>query len=189
MGSAKARLCLLVCGFVFMHGVQAVLAGGTVDKKIAVPGHGALVLEAPKSWEMQVRQPPNDLPPTIKFGASSGEAFAVLVTALWEQSGANSDFDTEQGIRRLAQEARDRISSQAVEKNVKVLPLGSSGPGYYFTATDRAPKPGEFKYLAQGVTKVGGLVCTFTVLTMTKQSSVQSRALEMLRNARHVASN
>jgi hypothetical protein len=42
---------------------------------------------------------------------------------------------------------------------------GESGMGYYFSATDRAPKPGEFKYLTQGILHIGELVASFTILS------------------------
>jgi hypothetical protein len=70
-----------------------------------------------------------------------------------------------------------------------VLPLqeikGVDGRGFYFTATDRAPKPGEAKYLTQGIIRVGEISLAFTVLTNDGQEAVVRAALEMLRTAVH----
>jgi hypothetical protein len=69
------------------------------------------------------------------------------------------------------------------------LPLqeikGVDGRGCYFTATDRAPRPGEAKYLAQGIIRVGEIVLAFTVLTNDGQEAVVRSAFDMLRTAVH----
>ena len=61
---------------------------------------------------------------------------------------------------------------------------GRSGPGYCFSATDRAPQPGEYKYLTQGIVRVGELSVTFTILTNDGQEAVVKQALEALKGAR-----
>ena len=67
------------------------------------------------------------------------------------------------------------------------LPLeelsGAKGPGYYFSATDKAPKPEEFAYLTQGMLLVGELAVTFSVLTNDGQEKVRDAALDMLKRA------
>jgi hypothetical protein len=60
---------------------------------------------------------------------------------------------------------------------------GRSGPGFYFSATDRAPKPGEYKFLTQGIVRVGELSVTFTILTNDGQEAVVKQALEALKGA------
>ena len=55
---------------------------------------------------------------------------------------------------------------------------GRSGPGFY-SATDRAPKPGEFKFLTQGIVRVGELAVTFTIPN-DGQEAVVKQALEAL---------
>ena len=62
---------------------------------------------------------------------------------------------------------------------------GTAGKGFYFCATDRAPKPGEYKYLTQGTIRVGELLVTFTILTNDGQAGVVSGAMMMLKTARH----
>jgi hypothetical protein len=57
------------------------------------------------------------------------------------------------------------------------------GPGFYFSATDRAPKPDEYKFLTQGVVRVGELSVTFTILTNDGQDAVVKQALDALKSA------
>ena len=64
---------------------------------------------------------------------------------------------------------------------------GTSGVGYYFSATDRAPAPGEYRYMTQGMISVGALAVTFTILTNDGQSGVVDDALAMVSRAAHVA--
>ena len=74
----------------------------------------------------------------------------------------------------------------AVEKDIKLVEFkGASGPGFYFFATDSAPRPGEFTYMTRGVLAVGELSVMFTVLTNKGQDNEIEAGLAMLRSAVH----
>ena len=63
--------------------------------------------------------------------------------------------------------------------------LGASGKtGYYFSATDRAPEPGGYKYLTQGVLGMHELRVAFTVLANGQSQEPTAQALELLRSLR-----
>ena len=49
--------------------------------------------------------------------------------------------------------------------------------------TNSAPKPGEFKYLTQGIAHVGDINLAFTILTNDGQETVVTDALDMIRRA------
>ena len=80
-----------------------------------------------------------------------------------------------------------RLLFKQIEGRGVFYPYGASGPGYYFTATDRAPKAGEYKYLLQGMVKVSELVVTFTILTNAGQEPIAHQALSMIKSAVHLA--
>ncbi len=61
--------------------------------------------------------------------------------------------------------------------------VGPNSRGYYFFATDRAPAPGEWKYLTQGAVQVGAIALTFTILTNDGQEADAKAALELIRLA------
>ena len=65
---------------------------------------------------------------------------------------------------------------------------GTEGRGFYFSATDRAPVPGEYKYLTQGIIRVGEIALAFTVLTNDGQEAVVKAALAVLQTAVHRSS-
>ena len=98
-----------------------------------------------------------------------------------------SPVSTKDSIRQQVERSADEAKSQAAEKTIRVIEFaGSSGPGYYFSATDRAPKPGEYKFVTQGMLKVSDLVVTFTILTNDGQEQVSRDALSMLKSAVHI---
>jgi len=64
----------------------------------------------------------------------------------------------------------------------------ASGAPFVVLVTPVAPaKPGEYKYLAQGLLGVGTELVSFTILTNDGQEAVVDAALELLRSARLVA--
>lgn len=149
--------------------------------------HGTFQVKVPESWKDSVAQPDGGLPPTITFTPKAGAPFKILVTPLWSAQ-PDAKRPTADEIRVKIQRAADEMAEQAVEKTIEVKPLkGPTNIGYYFAATDRAPKPGEFKFLNQGVVLVENLLITFTILTNDGQDAVVTAALSMLSDAENAS--
>jgi hypothetical protein len=173
----------LPCIFLLLTSI--VVANETKTRSYSLPDHGSLYLQVPTTWADQVREPPGQLPPTITFSQEKGDPFKVLMTPLW---AVNNRIVLPNGddLRRLVQQSAQRFAAQAVEKSIDVKEVkGTSGIGFYFSAADRAPKPGEFTYLTHGVIRIGELMTTFTILTNEGQEHVVSDSLVMLRTAMH----
>lgn len=154
-------------------------------RSYALQKHGAFVLKVPASWKDSVAQPPGALPPTITLSPKSGAQFKVLITPIWP---ARPDVKphTPDELRSGVRQAADRAAQQSVEKSIEVKELKRSGNiGYYFTATDRAPKPGEFKYLNQGRIAVNDLGVAFTILTNDGQDTIVKEAITLMLSAEH----
>jgi hypothetical protein len=148
-----------------------------------LPDYGTLQLQVPRSWRDAMQQPSDDLPPVIMFSPKEGKAFQFMLTPIYssgQQLAKVSLADIKDFIERSAKEAQ----AQAVEKVIPVKELhGTSVNGYYFFATDRAPKPGEWKYLTQGIFLVDNdLSPTFTILTNDGAEHVIEQALSMIKN-------
>src|SRR6266852_4027247 len=142
----SARVLLLAFGLVT---ASAVAASGVSPHSYDLPEHGALTLLVPDGWTSEVKQPPNRLPPTIGLKPRSGMPFAVLVTAGWP-TGAASKIPDEATMRSEVAAAAKGAAAQSVEGVLPVQEIkGVDGAGFYFAATDRAPNPGEYKYLTQ----------------------------------------
>jgi hypothetical protein len=152
-------------------------------QSFAMPGHGALLLNVPEGWKSSLKQPSAGLPPTIGLSAQSGASFLVLLTAVWGMSpGVTAPDDAK--IKSTVASAAKSAEPQSAQGSLALQNLaGASGRGYYFRATDRAPKPGEWKYLTQGMIRTGGIALTFTILTNDGQAPVEKAALEMIRLA------
>lgn len=157
--------------------------GGTSERRFTLPDHGYLVMQVPRDWSDKVSQPPNRLPPTIAFGPAAGKPFHVLITPMWPIGKDRPPVSRDQ-LRAAVEGSAQAAKPQAVEKQLPLVELqGRPGPGFYFSATDRAPKPGEFKYVTQGMLRVSELSVAFTILTNDGQEAVVKQALDALRGA------
>jgi hypothetical protein len=152
------------------------------DVRVALPGGGgALVLPVPTGWK-QAR--PSGPVPTISLTPESGNSFQVLVSPLVRPDGVRAPSDPD-SLKRVVSGAAQDALSQAVEKTLPVQELqGGNARGSYFSATDRAPKPGEFKYMTQGAASIQGLPVTFTVLSNGDTKAAIEATLQMLKAAR-----
>ena len=162
---------------------SATLAADTVTKRYALPDKSSVQLVVPASWKDEVRQPQAGAPPTIAFTPREGTGFQVLVTPIWRPR-PDMPLATREQLRASVQRAADDAKSQAVEGELPLAELaGASGSGYYFSATDKAPAPGDFKYLTEGLLQVDDLTIAFTILANEGQQQVRAAALEMLKSA------
>lgn len=100
-----------------------------------------------------------------------------------------SAFMADAEVREMVERGSAGVRSQAVETAFPLTPLkGDQARGYYFHATDRAPGPGEYKYLYQGAVMVGASVVTFTVLYNDNGKREAEAALEVVRRMQLQAS-
>jgi hypothetical protein len=175
-GTAGLLLCCSIC---------VALAVDKGSRRYQLPDRSVIQLEVPGSWKDEVRQSRKNLPPTIIFRPPTGSSFMVLVTPIWPRKTGSPPASPEK-IRQLVYQAAEHVKPQVVEKTIKVEKLqGPAGMGYFFSVTDRAPKPGEYKFMTQGIIRIGEVLTTFTILTNQGQASVVADALEMLKQARH----
>jgi hypothetical protein len=61
---------------------------------------------------------------------------------------------------------------------------GINHTGYYFSITDKAPNPGEYRYMTGGSIGVGNLLLNFTILHRVKDAQTVRDALSLLREAK-----
>lgn len=154
------------------------------ERRYPLADRGTLVLAVPGGWEESIGRRDALTPPTIQYRPAAGAPFRVLVTPIWPMKQEMA-LPAAREMRQSVLKAAEALKGQALEKSFEAIELkGPAASGYYFRATDRAPKPGEFKYLAQGMLALGELRVTFTILTNDGQQAAVAAALEMLRNAR-----
>ena len=167
----------------FLVGAGLISAQENAIRPYQIPGHGVLELRVPTSWRDEVETIPGGIP-TITFHPQTGAQFEVLVSVLWSKTG-QAGFNSTAQVRAQVERNGLSLLSTAVEPQLVLEELrGPSGAGYYYSFTDNAPKPGEYKYLTQGGMGVGDLLLSFTILTHAKDSKPVQYALTMLREAR-----
>jgi hypothetical protein len=169
--------------------VTSLITGNTAwaaphPESFQLPKHGELQLAVPEGWVSKLNQPPGEVPPTISIGTKAGQPFEVKITPFWRKGEDGRVYES--ALREQTEAAAAEAQPQAVEKKLTLKEItGTEGRGYYFTATDRAPKPGEYKYMAQGMLKLGNLALAFTVLSNDGQADLLATALQLLSTAEH----
>ena len=166
--------------------LSALLACGAMaaDMRVALPERPALVIPLPVGWRGQVRRAAPDLPPTILLSSITEKNFTVMVTPIW-LLGADAKPLTPEFLRAMVAAAAQKAKAQAVEADLPVRELSGQGLfGAYFSATDKAPKPGEYRNMTQGMVAVGELHVGFTVLSNGDAAAVNGPAIQMLQSLR-----
>jgi len=188
-GIMKKSFPVLLCVMILLLGFAVIAAAAeqTSDRRYTLPDHGVFQMKVPASWKEEVQQPDdNRLPPTIAFRPASGDQFLILITPFWQTKKDEPPLSNGE-IQKMVQRAADGAQPNAAEKTLKIIEIrGSAGRGYYFSATDKAPEAGGYKYLTQGALLVGELTVTFTILTNEDKKDVDSAALTMLKGAINV---
>ncbi len=142
---------------------------------------GLFRLTMPNSWYDEIK-PGSANRPLIDIILTPGAEGSgqILVSVVWSRRN-EVQFKHPRDVRRYVEAMGRKVLSQAVEKalTVRVLQRGSSR-GYYFNLTDRAPKPGEYKYLTQGCYHEGKYLVLFTMLSNTHNDPKVRAALDML---------
>lgn len=179
----RFRIDCLVLSFAIVVASPLARAEEAAVRSYPLPEHGTFQVKVPESWKDSVAQPGGGLPPTITFTPKAGAPFKILVTPLWSAE-PDSKTPTADELKAKVQQSADKMAQQAVEKKIEAKLLkGPANIGYYFAATDPAPKPGEFKFLNQGMVAVDDLLVAFTILTNDGQDAVVTAALSMLSEA------
>lgn len=181
----EVKLILVMTLVVTFLGTSIVFSAGTkAVEKYPIPEHGTLELNVPTSWRGDIHKPQENLPPTIIFGPTKGNDFQVLITVLWDNL-VKPDFNSPEKVRALVEIDGKKILPKAVETKIVLREIrGPNNTGYFFSLTDKAPNPGEYRYMTRGAIGVGNLLLNTTILHRIKESESVKEALFMLREAR-----
>jgi hypothetical protein len=149
-------------------------------KEISV-GAYSISLEWDPAW--QVGNPD----PAVKqvmaqFQLADPHDMLVQISA---QGRPSADADSEAFVRHVIDSAVNELGSSSVEKKLEPRPFKHGDMhGYMLCATDRAPKPDEYKYICEGAATNGDVAVIYTVLYNDggkAQAEKATAALEALR--------
>jgi uncharacterized DUF497 family protein len=162
-------------------------AGQKAIKKYPIPEHGTLQLSVPPSWKGEVHKSQETMPPTIIFNPAKGNDFQVMITVLWGKTG-EQDFNSREKVRTSVERDGQKLLPNISETKIVLTEIkGVSNSGYYFSVTDKAPNPGEYRYMTRGSIGVGNLLLNFTIFHRVKDSQSVRDALSILREAKQSA--
>ncbi len=177
-------VAILILVVIFLGVTVASAAAPNTVRKYPIPEHGVLELNVPPSWTIEVHQLQKGMSPTIMFNPAKGKDFQLLITVLWNKTG-EQDFNSPDRVKTFVEKDGQKLLSKTVETKIALRELKSAhNTGYYYSITDKAPKPGEYRYMTRGGIGVGDLVLNFTVLHRVKDSESVKEALSMLREAK-----
>ena len=174
--------------FVILLMASIVLAAGQKTiKKYPIPEHGMLELNVPTPWKDKMHKPQENMPPTIIFNPAKGDDFQVMISVLWGKTG-DQDFNSQEKVRTFVEKDGQKLLPSATESNLVLEELiGVNHTGYYFSVTDKAPNPGEYRYMTRGAIGVGNLFLNFSIFHRVKDSQAVRDALSVLREAKQTS--
>jgi len=157
-----------------------------VGVNYGISNHGILKLDIPASWHDEVHQESDNPPVVITLNPPSDFSSKVLISVLWHKN-EKDDSNSPQETKKFVQDAGNKALHYAVENILDIRELKRNGrTGYFYTLTDKAPKPDEYKYMTQGAYGTGKYLLTFTILTNEKNSEVTSKALNIIADSKEV---
>ena len=148
-----------------------------------LPGFGSLQIRTSPSWIAAVQQQAAIPLPTVAFRETpTGEARLIVTVSPLDANGTPSAEQLWASLQQLFEQLRGQVRE---EKPEPCRITTSAGQGYFFTITDRAPKPGEFLFMTSGQVPAGGVMLSFTILTNPQEQMLFARALATIRSAVH----
>ena len=183
-GKAEGLILIMTLSVIFLAANNALAAEPKAVRKYPIPDHGVLELNVPTSWKSEIHKPQKDMSPTIIFKPAKGDDFQVLITVLWDKTG-EKDFNSPEKIRTFVEKDGQKLLPKTVETKIILQEIkGINTAGYYFSVTDKAPNPGELRYMTRGGIGVGNLLLNVTILHRMKDSESVKEVLPMLREAK-----
>ena len=177
-------MLIAILGVVLLLANKPLAAEPKAVRRFPIPGHGVLELNVPNPWKAQVHKPQENMPPTIILKPASGDDFQVSGTVRWSKKGEAS-FNSSDKVQILVEKDGQKLLGKTVESKIVLQKLrGTNSIGYYFSVTDKAPDPGEYRYMTEGKIGVGNLLLSVTILHRVEDSQSVQDALFLLREAK-----
>jgi hypothetical protein len=133
----------------------------TPETKVIKVGATSISLGWDPAW--QVVSTGSGAPPnTAQFQLANPHDMLVLLSA---EAKPSADADVDAYMKSVIDKAVAEYQGLAVEKKLEPRSFSNGGTrGRVVCATDRAPKPDEYKYVCQGIATDDNVALIFTVL-------------------------
>ena len=178
-------LILIGLAATFLEGSRPAWATNRAIKEFRISGQGYLRLAVPEGWKAEFQRPITEQAPTIIFSPPRGNAFKLVVTVQWDSA---SDFNTAAQINALLEKEWGEMAPSIKETRYEAHSIqGAAAQGFYFLATDKEPKPGDYEYLLRAGVGFGKLLLSATLVYQGKDAPLVADTLHLLRSASLVA--
>lgn len=122
--------------------------------------------EVPDGWSASAAPSPMPLAATARITRGSGPDAVVLITVMQPPADSALSNPSPKVVQSVVAASAAQASAQSVEGTLQTQAFSKGQVhGAYFSATDKAPPQGEYKYMSQGVGNFGQWAVTFTVLS------------------------
>ena len=113
------------------------------------------------------------------------EKSTLMVTFIFGAPKKLTDVELKSTVQGTGQKMLD----SAVENELHLSSLKlKDGLAYYFSLTDKAPKPGEYEYMSQGLASLGEILVSFTVLHNDESMKQKPSWIASIESLKHVSS-
>jgi hypothetical protein len=172
----------------FLHALAAAViasasptfAGAKRVQEFPMGAHGSIYIEIDDGWvDSSSRGGPI---PTLRYETKAQGRMKFMVTPIPTVDGKPAATDE---VRSFVESAAEEARAQSVEKTLSLMPMkGAETKGFRFEATDRSPKPGEYRFIHQGAVAAGPFFVTFTILYNEPGEAEARAALSSIQNLR-----
>lgn len=146
---------------------------------------GVVSVEIPEGWSGSFSRSAIPEVATARFKPDSSDEPVIMITIIAAVPGSPFADATASSVEDIVSKSAARVAVTSVEGTLTVESFtGDTIFGSYFSATDRAPPEGEFKYLSEGVASFGSFAVTFTALSHTSPLEARSIMLGIVRSVK-----
>lgn len=143
---------------------------------ISLKNSDTVSIDIPSSWVSQTIYDQKNIA-TIEFSPSDNKDIRFTITL----SNTNNFLTTNLKLRERVSSIVGTVSSSAVEKDIAIQEFKKEERTcYYFTATDKNPKPNEYSIITQGILQGKNFLMPFTALYNDKKSFPEETLINLL---------
>jgi hypothetical protein len=187
VGRAVRKIFAMVLVVTIFGGNSLLAADQKTVRRYPISGQGTLELNVPATWQDKVHSQQEKMPPTLIFKPASGSDFEITLIVSWGKKG-DKGFNSPDTVRAMLQTEGQMFLPKITEPKIVLQEMkGKATTGYFFSVTDKAPEPGEYRYMTRAGIGVGTLLLKAAILHRVKESETVKDALSMLREARQAA--
>ncbi len=175
---------LLYCTLIFYNNLSA--QEKFKEKTYSVDKYTGIKFQIPDNWKEKVDKKELFYPFTVTFN-DPGEKSSKLIISLIPLNESQMDMIEPEKLKASLISRGSDLLRSAVEDSLKLENFsGKNSAGFFYFLTDRAPKPGEYKFVYQGSIGIGNLLSTFTLLTNNRDSDFIDQSFHLLSTGEYI---